>query len=221
MSTDRTWSGGTDAHASRRALLRAIRAEGEAPAWALCLHRAEQGIESSLRLIERSVRALQESERTVSWSRRLRAIYRLRLIPQWMGQAAERLDRSAQGLRETTLCVRADSACGTGIPERLTAATDRWIEAAGRLAWLSDEVEETFDRLQAEVEAAAAAADAWEASEARAAIRALAAEAIRGFLGRRRVRLLRHRRIRPLRTEDAIRRISRGRAPPFASTCQL
>jgi len=139
---------------------------------------------------------------------------------------AELLGNGVDGLNETTERVALSPAEAGNAPERMTDAMWRWIDAATRLAALSNRLDETFAALLDYVNGGTAPLDlsevfgktgpAPEFITTRPSVKVLSIESGRIFcIHLRRLRSAR------LTVADAPKRVFRGRAPPFVSSCWL
>jgi hypothetical protein len=211
-----------------RVCARAALRERRRPEWSRSLRRANQQIDSSVRLMYRSTAALELAEHCRP-SRFIPAARGLLRLPRQLGTAQAMLDRAVLRLQVTLALIALEPDRAAGAPERLTRATTRWIQASAILVQLSERAEHTVVQLRETIDTASDAdMDEMVAGKERPPIpEPYLNELLRSFLRRRRsrarerLRPLRRRRSAPLRTLDAPRRISRGRAPPLSSTCQL
>jgi len=166
-------------------------------------------------------------------SRLLPAARRLLRLPRQIGTAEALLARAVLRLRVTLELIDLEPDRAGGAREGLTRATSRWMQASAILLVLSERAGHTVVQLRETLDTAAEDAFDDEADELsddgdRPPVpQPYLNELLRRFLRRRhsrareRLRPLRRRRSAPLRTTDAPRRVSRGRAPPFFSTCPL
>ena len=140
---------------------------------------------------------------------------------RWLGIAAARLERAGIRLQDTHQSLALAPEEGQGAPEMVFVATQQWIIATARLLAAQSQ----FDMLMAEVYPSAKNG----VVDPRPIVAAPRPARMRWFLRycpplpSNRIRILLQRRRRPACTApaDAPRRVSRGRAPPFASTCPL
>jgi len=175
---------------------------------------------ASLGNIDCSCRVI-ETTRRFAAQRPFYATIQLLRVSRWLDRAAVQLWRAESRLRDTTESLMLEPQDGGGAPERIFEATQQWIVASARLAATSEQL----NVLMAEVLQ-------WAKEgvvDPRPAVAAPRPAAARWFLRycpplpSDRIWVLLQRRRRPARTTpaDAPRRVSRGRAPPFLSTCSL
>jgi hypothetical protein len=180
-----------------------------------------RAIDASLRRIEGSCRLIEASER-FGGRRPLQAADQLQRASGWLADAATQLQRAQVLLNDTTRCMESAPERAAGAPVPVMKAILHWIDAAGRLTAVSDHLQDTSTRL-------VASANTAQPSDFRPVIVPPRPAAARWFLqycpsrpGDRIQQLLnRRRRSAPVAVADAPRRVSRGRAPPFVSTCLL
>jgi len=215
---------GADRHTPlREGQADALAAVAAMPLWERFLYRATYAIDMSEKLIERSYRAMNAAERAPGGWRLTAAAHKLVLVPDWMeradrhhGRALEILDLALQAM---ALEPRMDA------PDRITKQSLRVTQMITRLSVLMSDLAEVFPRVQAAMDAAREAAAEAKADDERLPIIILHPDWRHDFLGRLcrlsdGLRSLFRRRRSPSRAADAPRRISRGRAPPFAAICQ-
>jgi len=149
------------------------------------------------------------------------ATVRLLRVGRWIARATAQLARAQSRLHDTTESIERAPHEGWGAPEQVFEATQQWIVAASRLAVTS----ELLNALMAEVLQYAKEG----VVDPRPVVAPPRPAAARWYLRycppppSNRIRILLQRRRRPACTApaDAPRRVSRGRAPPFVSTCPL
>jgi len=211
-----------------RVCAREARRQRRRPEWSRSLRRANQQIDSSVRLMYQSTVALDRAEHCRP-SRLIPAARRLLRLPRQLGTAQAMLDRAVlrlQGVRDLTAL---EPHCAAGAREELTRAAARWIQASAILLLLSERACQTLVQVREALDAAPEPDDAelTDGSDRPPIPHPYLDRLLRSFLRRRRsrarerLRPWRRRRSAPLRTTDAPRRISRGRAPPLSSTCPL
>jgi hypothetical protein len=188
--------------------------------------RTERAIDAALRLIESSRRAIDACERFAS-VRPIRATQQLERVSGWIVEATEQLGLVVSGLSETCdSAARALEEAGEA-PGMLINATARWIDAAARLAALSDRLDCDFAELVDRVKCGDAPLDLdalfrkpdlapRPISIRRPSVKRLSIENSRIFCIH-----IRRRRTARLTIVEAPGRIFRGRAPPILSTCSL
>jgi hypothetical protein len=208
---------------SRRGFRRAKR-----PSWVSRLRRMNRALAASRRIADAAWDALGHATERAARSpiRTSREMHRLgkRLI-----DAMERLERAVLGLGETTESMARERRGVPDAPRLLTEATARWIVAARIIAETSDQLCIVQENLLQDVLSGAIVA---EDEQPRRRMRITGAPHLisaRDFLLCRRKSAhdriasipARRRRTACRAAADAPRRISRGRAPPAVSHCQL
>jgi len=197
------------------------------PRWSRVLRPSQLAVDAALAAIGKAGVRLSEY-RHATPKQHVRAFERLWVIPECIAEAVDQLDLANEELRQALLLAKEESLSRGYAPKRIQELAARCARAEQQLDRLADQVLEAQERLTPEMECAfdlmdAARLVAW----AQAWITSLEPDSIRSFLQFRRIRTTnslwtrRRRRSRPPRTADGLRRISRGRAPPFGSTCQL
>jgi hypothetical protein len=214
-----------DARNSRRAALR-WREIAQEPrlTWRRPLRRVQRALDSSFRLIDSSRRVIDASERFAAGSSLRTAARQLQRVSEWIDDASEQLGRAVRGLRQTTDSVARAPEQGAAAPALLIETARRWVDAAATLAALSDRLEETFARLRAAAERGILIVDRPESAPQSQPRFTAPRPASRRSCAGDRLTTSSIRRPWPApasRAVDAARRISRGRAPPFGSTCPL
>ncbi len=215
---------------SRRAGLRsdALRRERR-QSWIRPLRRTRRAIASSLLLIDRSRRALNACER-LAVDHPIRATRQFQRICGWLGEATARLGRGAECLRATNNNVALAPAYAGDAPGLMIVVVARWIDAAEKLEAISNRWDDSFSALKGYVESGTAPLDLSELyrriGPAPARIRLIIhRRPSLKFLSRAVSRIfcihVRRQRSVRLTVAEAPRRIFRGRAPPFLSTCSL
>ena len=189
------------------------------PAWLPLLQRADREVLGANRVIRRCMVALfnvsEGEQRTVALVRVSRG---LRVVKARLDRAGRRIDRA---LKLAAL----DPRDATAASPHIFKTHARWFFTAEILEkLLVPETQAAIDRVRAARGGhCGASADAFDFPS----IELPELELLRAFLRPdgsaecERLRLLRRRRSTPLRSTDAPRRISRGRAPPSDSICQL
>ena len=175
---------------------------------------------ASLRNIDCSLRAIEATSRFAA-QRPFYATVKLVRVGRWIARATAQLGRARSRLHDTLESIERAPHEGWGAPGPMFEATQQWIVAASRLAVTS----ELLEALMAEVLRYAKEG----VVDPRPVVATPRPAAARWFLRycpplpSGRIQILLQRRRRPARTApaDAPRRVSRGRAPPFLSTCPL
>jgi len=187
-----------------------------------------RSIDVTLRLIETSSRAIDACQ-SIAEEHPLRAGRQLDQVSGWLVEASTQLGRGAKALREANDQLARVAAFSGGAPPLLIAATARWIDAAAKLAMLSNRLDDSSTALVEYVEGGTAPLDLSEllpkpGPEPKRISFALPPPSLK-FLSveNRRVFCLHVRRQRSARVTvaEAPRRIVRGRAPPVVSICSL
>jgi hypothetical protein len=196
--------------------------------WTRPLRRLRRRIDKARQLIERARQVAEAAARSTAEDRRGRAVQMTRdfhRASKWLVEAMQYLQHGTGDLGETneSMLLAVDRAdC---VPALLMEQTGRWVETARELALVSNQIEALrglpFDSIENFIPVPGRDDDGRP--------RIIVAPRIiwaRPFLLLRRSRVrdrflsvfVRRRRTRTRRAADAPRRISRGRAPPFAST---
>ena len=197
--------------------------------WIRSLIRTRRAIAGSLRLIDQSCRVLNACER-LAVDHPIRATRQFQRICGWLGEATARLERGAECLRATNNSVTLAPAYAGDAPELMIDAVARWIDAAGKLEEISNRWDDSFTALIGYVEGGTAPLDLSELYRRigpapvrirliirrRPSLKFLSRAISRVFC----IHVRRQRSVR-LTVAEAPRRIFRGRAPPFLSTCSL
>jgi hypothetical protein len=216
---------GRNANDSRGAGLRSCELHDDPRSWERPIRHTVRLIDASLRLIGSSSRIIEECER-MALEHPILATHRLERVSGRLARVAELLESGVDGLNETTNRVALSPAEAGDAPEQVIAATQRWIDAAAQLAALSNRLDETFAALIEYVNGGTAPLDLSEVFGKsgpapqfitnRPSVKVLSIESGRIFcIHLRRLRSAR------LTVADAPKRVFRGRAPPFVSTCSL
>jgi hypothetical protein len=180
-----------------------------------------RAIDATLRRIDGSCRVIDASER-FSERRPVHAMWQLNRAAAWLADASVQLERAGFRLKDTMDCLAGAPEEGRGAPARILRETLRSVEAVGELTAVAAHLDAVAARvLQRVLEA--------HGVDERPVIAAPRPAVPHWFLQycpplpADRIRLLLQRRRRPAQAvpTDAPRRVSRGRAPPFVSTCLL
>jgi hypothetical protein len=188
--------------------------------WKRPIRRVERAINSSLRLAEASRRVIDASERFAAGRPFKKTSRQLLRVSVWLAHAGDQLGVAVRGLQETTDAARRDPERAAEAPQRLFVDTARWIEAAGRVAVLSNRLEDLFASLRAS--AMKPRGILIESPTVDIAHRsALAAPRRTPSRGRLTPLPVRRRRHALSGAVDAARNVCSGRAPPLVSACPL
>jgi len=187
-----------------------------------------RSIDVTLRLIETAGRAIDACD-TLAVEHPLRAGRQMDQVSGWLVEASEQLRRGAKALSEANGQVARAPAYSGGAPRLLIVATARWIDAAVKLAMLSNRLDDSSTALVDYVKGGTAPLDLSELlpnpGPAPRQISFIVRRPSLKFLSieNRRVFCIHVRRQRSARVTvaEAPRRIVRGRAPPIVSTCSL
>jgi len=197
--------------------------------WIRSLRRTRRAIAGSLRLIDQSCRVLNACER-LAVDHPIRATRQFQRICGWLGEATARLERGAECLRATNDSVALVPAYAGDAPGLMIDVVARWIDAAEKLEAISNRWDDSFTVLIGYVDGGTAPLDLSELYRRigpapgrirliirrRPSLKLLSRENSRVFC----IHVRRQRSVR-LTVAEAPRRIFRGRAPPFLSTCSL
>jgi hypothetical protein len=188
--------------------------------WKRPIRRVERAINSSLRLAEASRRVIDATERFAAGRPFKQTSRQLLRVSVWLTRAGDQLGLAVHGLQETTDAAKRAPERAADAPQRLFVDTARWIDAAGRVAVLSNRLEEVYASLRAL--ATRPCGILLESPRVDIALRsALAAPRRIPSRGRLSVVPVRRRRHALSGAVDGARKVSRGRAPPSVSTCSL
>jgi hypothetical protein len=220
---------GNGAKDSRRAALRACMFfRDRRRSWIRPFRRMRRATDATLRLIESSSRAIDACE-TIAAEHPLRAGRQMDQVSGWLVEASKRLGQGARELNATFDHLERSPFFSGDAPELLTAAMFRWVDAATKLATLSNRLDDSSSALVDYVKGGAAPLDLSElfpkpiSAPLRISFivrppsqKSLSIENSRIFC----IHVRRQRSAR-LTVAEAPRRIVRGRAPPIVSTCPL
>lgn len=214
---------------SRRAALRrcAMRRERRR-SWIRPFRRTRRAIDVTLRLIESSSRAIDACE-TFAGEHPLRATRQMEQVSAWIAEASEQLGRGAREWSATFDNIERAPVFAGDAPRLMIVAMAQWIDAAARLVTISNRLDDSFTSLMDYVNGGSAPLDLSELfrkpGPAPRRISFIVRRPSLKFLSieNRRVFCIHVRRQRSARltVAEAPRRIFRGRAPPFVSTCSL
>ena len=220
---------GNGAKDSRRAALRrcAMRRERRR-SWIRPFRRSRRAIDATFRLIESSSRAIDACEKLAA-AHPIRATRQFEQISGWIAEASKQLGNGAREWSVTFDNVERAPFFTGDAPQLMIAAITRWIDAATRLATISNRLDDSFSSLMDYVNGGSAPLDLSELfREPGPAPRRISFN-VRPpslkFLSRENSRVFcihvgRQRSAR-ITIAEAPRRIVRGRAPPIVSTCPL
>jgi len=219
---------GKNANDSRRAGLRSPGSDRDRRrSWTRRLRRTRRAIDCTNRLIDSSLRVIEASER-IAAERPVRATSQLKLVAGWLAEAAEQLDSATLHLRATADRAAESPELAMDAPKKLVDASLGWINAAQELAELSDRFDDTFGWLVDSVKSGAIPIPPEEqtddAGDPSPRLRLIPAPLLPpDWFGYQRYVTPcipdRRQRSARLTVVEAARRIFRGRAPPFVSTC--
>jgi hypothetical protein len=168
--------------------------------WRQSLSRAHRAIDISVRRIDSSIDVIGAAQR-YAFGPLSETNQRLERLTLTVLDVGENLRRAALGLKETNDRMAEAPELAGGAPEQCIEATALWIETAQRLAVLSECVDTLFKLY---------------ITGPRTSQFSLPADGYRPPIP------VRRQRFKPVLTvAEAPRRVSRGRAPPLLSTCQL
>lgn len=194
--------------------------------WLRPFRRTHQSVNHSLRLIEKSGRVIEAAERFAA-RRPLRAVRKYERVSGWIEEATKELSSAVRDLRMTAEKIALSPTQASDAPPLLLETAARWVGAAGKLAALSDRLDDTFDLIIDAVETGATLDLSRLCSNpivpARKVIRLRPLPPRRPPCNSARIRVIHSRRRRSphLTFANVARRIFRGRAPPLSSTCPL
>jgi hypothetical protein len=193
--------------------------------WAWRFRRTRQAIDSSLRLIETSCRVVEAAERYAA-RHPLRAGRQYKRVAEWIGEITVQLSSAARTLKAGVDELGRTTGDAGNVPEVLTRATARWVDAVGKLTTLSSRLDDTFDLICEAIGSGTtldlSALFTRPSGIAPRVIRLRPVPLLRLSRGSGCNRVIqRRRRAARLTYADAVRRIVRGRAPPLVSPCPL
>jgi hypothetical protein len=196
--------------------------------WIRPFRRMRRATDVTLRLIESSCRAIDACE-TIAAEHPLRASRQMDQVSGWLVEASKQLGQGARELSATFDHLESAPFFAGDAPRLLTVAMFRWVDAATRLATLSNRLDDSSAALVDYVKGGNAPLDLEELFPKpapaprrisfivrRPSLKFLSCENKRVFC----IHVRRQRSAR-LTVAEAPRRIFRGRAPPFISTCSL
>jgi hypothetical protein len=214
---------GTNANHSRRDRVCSRRERRES--WIRPYRRTRRAIVASLRLIDSSRRIIDTCERSAA-EHPLRASRQLEGVWGRLGRALERLERGAEGLRETNDRIALSPEYAGDAPGLMIDAMTRWAGAATTIAALFNQLDDDRAALLDYVKGAGACLDLDELfKNGGPAPRLITSRNLSATLFSERTRIfcihVRRQRSARLTVVEAPKRIFRGRAPPLVSTCSL
>ena len=195
--------------------------------WSRPLGRAQEALDEVSELLGKGASILTEYEYCAPKDH-LRALQRLRAVPQCIVGAAAQLGTAKKELQAALELAEIEYRCDGGSPPpRLAAVVARYQASEARVRQFADRMTRIAANFKENLLAAIDfVAISGVLADLHALIASLEPAPFRSFLQFRRIKTAdtlwtRRRRSRSLRIADAPRRISRGRAPPSASTCPL
>jgi hypothetical protein len=214
---------GTHANDSRSERVCSARIRQES--WIRHYRRVRRSIVASRRLIDSSRRIIDTCERSAA-EHPLRASRQLQGVWGRLGRALARLDRGAEGLRETNERIARSPESAGDAPALMIEAITRWTGAAITITALMDQLDDDHAALIEYVKNAGACLDLDELFKSGGpAPRLLTRRTLPATLFSERSRVfcihIRRKRSARLTVVEAPKRIFRGRAPPPVSTCSL
>ena len=214
---------------SRRAGLRSCASDRDRRrSWTRPFRRTVRAIKRTFRLIDSSLRVIEASERLAT-GRPVLATRQLQLVVGWLAEAASELECATRGLRSTADHAALLPELALDAPRMLVDAAKDWMDAALQLAALSDRFDDTFAWLLDSVLSGAIPIPPEEQMpDDGKPVTALRLTPTRrlppDWFGYQRYVtpcIPDRRRSARLAVVEAVRRVSRGRAPPSVSTCSL
>ncbi len=218
-------------HASRKTAKHSRRRElrSRRPFWYRPMRRALRGIDGSHELIDLSERVIDAVENFETGGP-IRTSRRLQEASGWLCDAATYLGRALRGLDGTNACIAQAPEQAAEAPVMLFVNTMVWIKAAERLEAVSARLDVALDELAESVASGDMLFDLSELptdsgpsfAEPRhdlaylfeALNQSRKSDCLCFFLTRRQ-------RSAPATVAEAVRKVTRGRAPPVVSTCSL
>jgi hypothetical protein len=214
---------GTNANESRRERVCSRRERRES--WIRPYRRIRRNIVASRRLIESARRIIDTCEKSAA-EHPLRASRQLQGVWGRLGRALARLERGAEGMRETNDHIARSPESAGDAPALMIHAITQWTGAATTIAALFDQLDDDRAALLDYVKGAGACLDLDELFKSGGpAPRLITRRTLPATLFSERSRVfcihVRRKRSARLTVVEAPRRIFRGRAPPPVSTCSL
>jgi hypothetical protein len=217
-----------NANHSRRAGLRSCGSDRDRRrSWKRPFRRTVRAIKSTFRLIDSSLRVIEASERLAT-GRPVQATRQLQLVVGWLAEAASELECATRGLRSTLDHAALSPELALDAPRMLVDAAKDWMDAALQLAALSDRFDDTFGWLVDSVKSGAIPIPPEEQmsddGKPVTTLRLTPARRLPDWFGYQRYVtpcIPDRQRSARVTVVEAVRRISRGRAPPSVSTCSL
>ena len=203
-----------------------VRQRDGGPSWLGPLRRTRYAILASLRMIESSGKVVDACE-GFAGRRPLRATRQLEHVSARLVKVTARLQRGVDSLNEANYRLALSPFDAGDAPGRLIEATERWIDAATRLAVLSNRLDDTFSGVLDDVKGGDAPLDLDEllGNDGPTPRRITTHSRVATLVSLENSRIfcihLRRRRSPRLTVAEAPKRVSRGRAPPIVSTCPL
>ena len=182
---------------------RVRREQRERASWRIPLRRARRAVDCALRRVETSGRVIDASLRFTA-APLADTSRRLHRLSEWIGEAADRLERAVRGVHESVERIALAPEHAFDAPLLLTETTVRWIDAAGQLDRVSARLTDATALLAANTRTWA---DVTSAAATPVQTRPAASHDAPASLVRRQPFVAAN-------TADAAKEISRGRAPP-------
>jgi hypothetical protein len=219
-------SSGKNTNASRLGERRSCGPDrGRRRSWMRPFRRSRRAIDRTFQLINSSLPVIEASERFAAEGP-VRASRHLRRVGFWLSDAAGKLDRARDGLRDTLDRAEQCPEVARDAPEKVIEASVCWVVAYEQLSAISSRFEDTLTWLADSVESGAIAIPIEEqtadAGKTVIVLRRSGAPCIPpGLLARESNRIpVRRQRSICLTVAEAVRRIVRGRAPPSSQTAR-
>jgi hypothetical protein len=212
---------GGNANTSRRPALRLKGRES----WSRLFQRGRRNLRSAQDFIAVSRRIIDACE-TIAAEHPIKAVHEMYRVTGLLVEAADRLARLSECIRETYDRIAEAPAYAGEAPARMIADLQSWIEAGTKLAMLGSRFDKSFAELIDYAQSGNAPLDMSELIKRRVhPVPVLARHPAPRVLSIENDRIFRiHvRRQRPscLAVAEAPKRVSRGRAPPPVSICSL
>jgi hypothetical protein len=196
--------------------------------WIRPLRRTMRALDVTYGLLASSCRVI-EACRWLAKEHPIRATRELVKVASLLAEASDHLGLGADHLKATNQQIALSPEYAADAPEALFAVTHEWIDAAAMLAVVSNRLDDSFIALVDYVKGGNAPLDLSELlpkdCPAPRRICFVVRRPSLKFLSRQNSRIfcihLRRQRSARVTIADAPRRIFRGRAPPFLSTCSL
>jgi hypothetical protein len=193
--------------------------------WRRLFQRGRQNLRSAEGFIGMARRIIDVCE-TIAVEHPIKAVHDMYRVTGLLVEAADRLARFGNCIRETYDRIAEAPAYAGDAPERMIADLQRWIETGTKLAMLGNRFDKSFAELIEYAQSGNAPLDLSELIKRRVhPVPVLARHPAPRVLSieNDRICCIHVRRQRSVRVTvaEAPRRVSRGRAPPLVSTCSL